>query len=175
MGTRGFIGLVYEGQTTITYNHYDSYPNWLGVEAAKLVRDNDLSGMGEKIRALKQVDESADPTPEQLEDLKERGFWENVSSGKDWYAALRNAQGNILRYIEAGYIPQMDPEVINKSDCFIEWGYLVDLDTEHLHIYKYVGREGDPMRLVASLPFSILRGRTDETIREIMNEIEQGA
>lgn len=174
MSTRGFIGLVHNGQTTITYNHSDSYPTWLGCKVAKFIQGADLERIAALLPGLVQVDEIDKPSPEQLADLKARGFWQDVSTGDDWYAALRSAQGDILAYLEAGYIPSMSPEVIQKSDIFIEWGYLIDLDERVLRIYSGA-KEGEPMHDLGATGLDLLGDMGDEEIRETMTHIERTA
>lgn len=38
MGTRGFVGFVIDGQEKIGYNHFDSYPDGLGVDVLSWLR-----------------------------------------------------------------------------------------------------------------------------------------
>lgn len=156
MGTRGFIGLKAEGTTISTYNHYDSYPSYLGVNAAKFIREADVSQVAERLVKLVRVSEDGKPTPEQLEDLKARGFWENVSLGDDWYAALRNCQGDLEQYLSAGYIPALNFDPLQATDTWMEWGYIVDLDTEELHVYEYVDSGQPPVKRI-SIPFEKIR------------------
>lgn len=170
MSTRGFIGMTSADRTLITYNHYDSYPTYLGVQMAKFVRSADLDAAAQKFMALTPVDESGKPSPEQLADLKKRGFWQDVSAGDDWYAALRGAQGSLLEYLEAGYIPAMSAEVIRKSDIWIEWGYVVDLDARELKIYE-AGEEGLPMRK-RYISFNMLTIMDEDAVSLLMTEIE---
>ena len=143
MSTRGFIGLVAEGVTRAVYNHSDSYPSWLGVRMVQFVHDANLAELAPKVAQLVPVKEDDKPSPTQLADLKARGFWQDVSTGDDWYAALRAAQGSLYGYLEAGYFPEFNAQrVISGGDAFIEWGYLVNLDTEQLEVYEYESEGG---------------------------------
>lgn len=38
MGTRGIMGFVVDGQEKLTYNHYDSYPDGLGLDVLRWLR-----------------------------------------------------------------------------------------------------------------------------------------
>lgn len=155
MGTRGFQGMLLNGQTRTVYNHYDSYPTGLGVQVVEFLRtQEDLAGTAEKFFALTVVDESATPEQDVLDDLKARGFWEQVSTGADWYSALRSAQGNIGAYIEAGYVPAQKADPRSEKDSWLEWGYLVDLDEKVLRVYEYGYKTG--AKLVAAIPFDKL-------------------
>jgi hypothetical protein len=39
MGTRGTWGFVLDGEEKLTYNHFDSYPDCLGVEVLDALRE----------------------------------------------------------------------------------------------------------------------------------------
>lgn len=173
MSTRGFISIKHDGKIIGTYNHSDSYPTWLGVRMVEFIQQNDLDAIATKLDTVVTVDEDESPTAAQLEHLKERGFWANVSTGSDWYSALRNAQGNLAAYIEAGYIPRFDVQhYLDKGDCFIEYGYVVDLDERLLIVYEY-GEDGRPMPILGTVPFDdILAPGFDAAA--VMEQLEKG-
>lgn len=160
MSTRGFLGIKHDGTTIVTYNHSDSYPTWLGVRVAKFIQDADLADVARKFHDLTQVDPADKPTPEQLADLKARGFWSQVSTGDDWYSALRNAQSDLGAYLDAGYIPALNNSVLDTVDPYLEWGYLVDLDENVLVIYESVFG-ADAMRRT-SIPIPEIRGEAED-------------
>lgn len=173
MSTRGFVGIQSEGNTIATYVHSDAYPTWLGVRMVEFIKRTDLSTLADRVARAQQVDEGDRPTPEQLADLKERGFWEDVSSGDDWYAALRNAQGDLDRYLDAGYITGVfDPEgTIAGEDTWLEWGYIVDLDGGELVIYE-INYKAPARRLTVKIGALALMDET--SIGALMATIESG-
>jgi len=141
MGTRGTVGFRIDGEDKLTYNHYDSYPEGLGVDVVKFINEiNDF----EKIK--KQVKELTDITDRKptAEDIKrcEKYTDLNVSeqSTEDWYCLLRNAQGNLQATLEVGFYED-NSKFINDS-LFCEYGYIINLDNETLEIYK--GFQSDP-------------------------------
>jgi hypothetical protein len=136
MSTRGFIGMRLNGQTRLTYNHSDSYPSWLGSKTMKYVRDADVLADAEAYFQLPVVDENTDPTAEQMADLKQRGYVRSVSTGADWYSALRGTQGSIPDQIKSGYLALTSNTVLTEKDIFIEWGYLIDCDAKELVVYE---------------------------------------
>lgn len=174
MSTRGFISIKHDNKIIGTYSHSGSYPTWLGVRMVEFIQQNDLDAIAAKLDTVVTVDEDESPTAAQLENLKERGFWANVSTGADWYSALRNAQGNLAAYIEAGYIPRFDVQrFLDKGDCFIEYGYVVDLDERLLVIFEY-GNEGAPMPILGTLLFEdILAPGFDAA--SVMEQIEKAS
>lgn len=138
MGTRGAIGFVVDGQEKLTYNHFDSYPEGLGIEVLTWLRGLTGPKLGEardKAKALVLVDESAKPTPEQIEALKDYADT-GVSTGQldEWYVLLRNAQGNLQAYLDCGYMP--DGHLFPIDSLFCEWAYVIDFDQAVFEVYK---------------------------------------
>lgn len=188
MGTRGIVGVVIDNQPKSTYNHFDSYPTGLGLDVVKFVdsiKDADLAALAEKFKSLTLIDEDSEPTPEQIADLTEKGLApQNVSTGSDWYAWLRDAQGELGAYLDAGYMPDGGNKFAENS-LFCEWGYLVNLDNQSVEVYRgfqkephtdgrfadaepyeaYAGATYYPIKLIATIPFA-------ELTREGMTAIE---
>ena len=70
-----------------------------------------------------------------IEKAKELGLVaREVSRGTDWYAYLRDYQGNLKGYLELGLFPN-NPEFLEDS-LFCEYAYLVNLDTSRVEYYK---------------------------------------
>ena len=57
MGTRGAWGLIKDGKEKVTYNHYDSYPDGLGVCIIELAQDLSISQIYDRIEMVKSEDE----------------------------------------------------------------------------------------------------------------------
>jgi hypothetical protein len=72
--TPGFLAIRAHGKTHAAYNHADSYPTWLGVQAAEFIRTYDLEQAAMEADLLTHVDEDEYPTAEQLENFKARGI-----------------------------------------------------------------------------------------------------
>jgi hypothetical protein len=134
MGTRGFIGFVVNGEEKIAYNHFDSYPEGLGVETLKWLRNANLAEVVEQARALRVAGDEK-PTPEDVERLQEfTNLGVGESSTDDWYCLLRNTQGDPDAILRAGVIE--DARGFPFDSLFCEWGYLVDLDRAVFECYK---------------------------------------
>lgn len=168
MGTRGFIGLVVDEQQKITYNHFDSYPGGVGAQVLAYLRDatKDMAKLTEQARALKMVDEDTPPTEdEQLALLKH--FNAGVSTGRtaEWYALLRDTQGDLGATLECGYAP--DASGFPFDSLFCEWGYLADLDRGVFEVYRGFQQGKRPTKgLWAGLP-------TDEDIEKDLAELDK--
>jgi len=167
MGTRGFWGVRDNGRLRTTYNHFDSYPTGLGVSMVEFIQGTDMSTLGAKVFDLTLVEEQDSPTPEQMEALVKAGTWENVSTGGDWYSALRGTQGEPEKMIESGFWMGQGFDPTQASDSWLEWGYLIDLDAGELLVYD-IAYEKDPV-IRRRIPFADLVG---VNANEIMSAIE---
>jgi hypothetical protein len=182
MGTRGTWGFVADGDEKLTYNHFDSYPDGLGVDVLDALRekiaDAGIGGVREAASALVVVKEDTPPTPEQQEALR-RFADQGVSTGSldEWYVLLRNTQGDFKLTLESGVI--LDGNDFASDSLFCEWGYVVDLDNNVFEVYqgfnhgpdvigRFASRDGGrgdylPITLVASFPLDDLPNSSDFT------------
>jgi hypothetical protein len=147
MGTRGFIGFVIDGKEKITYNHFDSYPEGLGMEMLTWFRDilkaetpDGPIDWKAYVRNLKMVDPKSTPTEVQISELMP---WSDTSvserSLEDWYCLLRKTQGNPGAILAAGYA--IDSSDFPSDSLMCEWGYLIDVDTETFEVYEGFQKE----------------------------------
>lgn len=152
MSTRGFIGLVIDGQEKITYNHSDSYPDWLGVRTLADVRDLmllDEDLLKQLARDLEVVeDEDATPTREHLQkfghfaDPNVGGSNDKPADGhtvQNYYQLLRNLQGHFADTLQLGLMT--DGSSFPIDSLFCEWGYLVDFDARTFEVYRGFQKE----------------------------------
>lgn len=139
MGTRGFMGVVIDGEMKIGYMHWDSYPDGVGkdvletLRALLLVDTND--DVAKLARGLKVVKQDTPPTPEEREALA--GYADQGVSTKsldEWYVLLRKTHGNFGETLRAGYIE--DASDFPYDSLYAEWGYLVDFDTKTFEAYE---------------------------------------
>jgi hypothetical protein len=137
MGTRGVIGFVVDGEAKITYNHWDSYPDGIGLDVLNWLRSLDtevqLAEAADQARALFAVDEDAKPTAEELKRYA-RYHDKHVSAGDDWYALLRETQGKPAEILRAG--AYSDAKDFPRDSLFCEWGWIVDFDAGTFEAYK---------------------------------------
>lgn len=112
MGTRGLCGFRINGKDKLSYNHYDSSPDYLGEEVVKFCRSiKNIQDLKDKVTNIKLVDEEGSPTPEEKEFFKNFGSCNfNVSekSEDDWYCLLRENQGDIEKMLECGIMIDID-------------------------------------------------------------------
>jgi hypothetical protein len=138
MGTRGVIGFVVDGQEKLTYNHFDSYPSGVGYEVLNWLRTlsgSKLDEVWDKAKALTLVNADDKPTPGQIEALKTYAD-QGVSTNQldDWYVLLRQAQGSLGAFLDAGYAP--DSHEFPLDSLFCEWAYVIDFDQIVFEVYK---------------------------------------
>ena len=147
MGTRGAFGFLVDGETKVTYNHWDSYPSGLGQDLVdtltEILDEYSFDWLCEKARKLQFVPNRG-PTEEEIARLRP---WTDLSvserSTSDWYCLLRNAQGDLRATLRAGLIRN---SVSFLSDSlFCEFAYVINLDDNLFEIYK--GFQKDPHQL----------------------------
>lgn len=180
MGTRGFVGFIDDdGNEKITYNHWDSYPSGLGSDVLTWLRtkvEREPATLRKQVGNLRMVQHDTPVTDEDLATLK-RFHNGDVSTGdeREWYALLRNTQGDPALILEAGVAE--DASGFPSDSLFCEWGYLIDLEQDRFEVYRGFqeqvhdeGRFADrfveeerrgprqyyPVRLVASWPLDAL-------------------
>jgi hypothetical protein len=187
MSTRGILGFRISETDKVSYNHSDSYPDGLGIQVLGFIREVDDVELKEIAERIELINEDIPPTAEQIKICKEAGTVDlNVStrSEKDWYCLLRNAQGDLESYRKTAENPSPLPFMVDSSgfmtdSLFCEWGYIINIDTGNLEIYK--GFNEDPeapgryaslrggenseyygIKLILELPFNLARNITDE-------------
>lgn len=175
MGTRGLLAFHTEALTTLTYNHYDSYPGGLGLTVLgwlrNVVAEGHVDRCAERAATLRHVEGQDACDPEYLALAAANG----VSTGSDWYAALREDQGHPGAILDRGIVVA-STEAWPADSLFCEWGYVIDFEKQVLETYQGFQREphqegrfahlsGEdgtyhPIRLVVADPFAMLP--TDE-------------
>lgn len=136
MGTRGVFGFHKDGKDKITYNHYDSYPMGLGNDVKAFISNHSVEEMNQLFKRLKVVSNKKPPTAEQIKECKKfTDLSVSDQSTKDWYCLLHGAQGNLEAYFE-GLNYMEDNSKFLKDSLFCEWGYVINLTTNRLEIYR---------------------------------------
>jgi hypothetical protein len=138
MGTRGIIGVHVDGVDKLTYNHFDSYPEGLGVsmlDQCRKLAKHGWDAVKKQAKVIRLVNDDDKPT---AEDIEKFGGFMNLGVGNqspnDWYCVLREMQGNLLANFEAGVM--IDSGTFILDSLFCEWGYIVNLDTMKLEVYE---------------------------------------
>jgi len=148
MGTRGLIGFYKDKTTKAMYNHWDSYPNGLGRDVLRAIKGRTTKELNDTFdRIILVVEHKTRPTKEQIEECKE---FNNLEVGEDimehsyamkrriddWYNLLREAQGRLDYYIDGKLRYMIDSKDFIKDSLFCEWGYIVNLDTNELEVWR---------------------------------------
>jgi hypothetical protein len=115
------------------YGQYDGYISGVGVDVLKFVRSMDAAKVAQQVVSLEIVPEQGNPTPEQAKAVAKYSDG-GVSTGVDWYSALRNCQGNPAMILESGYI--LDSFDFGYDGIFCEYAYVLDFDKGCLDVYK---------------------------------------
>lgn len=186
MGTRGCYGFRKNGIDKLTYNHYDSYPDYLGKIMVTFCKETSLDEMNEIYDRLILVNENDKPTQEQIEECK-RYYNGDVSckTPEDWYCLLRNAQGDLDAY-KNGMKYMIDSCGFIKNSLWCEYAYIINLDTDELEfwvggqdkpdIYNRYGveRDGDyyPCKMMASYPLVTI-SLDEYSVRDFVDDMKK--
>ena len=144
MGTRGCYGFRKNGVDKLTYNHFDSYPGWLGTNMVRFCKETSIEEMHEIFDRLVLVNNGTPPTKEEIAECI--GYYDgSVSERKpeDWYCLLREAQGEPNTY-KRGLKYMIDDHDFIKDSLFCEYAYIVNLDTNCLEFWRGFQSEPDP-------------------------------
>jgi hypothetical protein len=133
MGTRGAWGFVHNDVERITYNHFDSYFDGLGLDLLRWARNvEDWDKVRERVVNLHIVNDQDEPTAEEREQVAT--FTDSgVSTGTDWYSALRHTQGSPEATLDSGYM--IDSSEFPTDSLFCEYAYVFDLDKGIFEVY----------------------------------------
>lgn len=136
MGTRGLYGFRKNNKDKVTYNHWDSYPRWLGNNVLRFINGHTIEELENICEKMILVNENDKPTDEQIEKCKK--YADLTVSNKDyndWYCLLRGSQGDLEPWGEdLDYI--IDNHDFIKDSLFCEYAYIINLDTYELEFFK---------------------------------------
>lgn len=187
MGTRGAYGFRLDRTDKVTYNHFDSYPEGLGLDLLRELSACDHSQLAEIARQILLVREDSTPTPEQIAQLSK---WADVGVSRqsldDWYCLLRDAQGKLSPWISREVPVMIDSHEFLGDSLFCEWAYIINLDDGTFEVYRgfnkvptAAGRyaalrerhsaEYCGVKLLTTIPLDSLRGKSDAELEEIVS------
>lgn len=189
MGTRGGMGFRIERQDNVQYNQYDAYPDGLGTVMVEFVTQMLTEGKEAEYAALAKgirlIDENTEPTAEDRAQYA-RYTDSNVSTGKDWYATLRQLQGDPMGTLNAGVM--LDGSAFLKNGPFCEYAYIINFDERALEFYRgfckdeaqckgrYVGHADKdgycPVTLSAVFTFDVIVNMGAVEVVKAMNELD---
>jgi hypothetical protein len=182
MGTRGIYGFRKNNEDKLTYNHFDSYPDYLGIAVVDFCKTTNLQKLNDIYDRIVLIDSNKKPTAEQITDcLKWANLEVSEQSSNDWYCLLRKAQGDLTAYTSGLKYMSKDNDFI-KDSLFCEFGYIINLDNNKLEFWKGFQKEPQknnrygakqengfyPCKLAQTFPLNNI----PENIIGIMNEIE---
>lgn len=189
MGTRGAIGFRVNNEDKVQYNHFDSYPSYLGLEILNYIQGTNLHALKATAERIILVDEEQVPTPDQIAACQP---WTNLEvsdhSVTDWYCLLRDAQGGLSAFSE-GLQYMMDYKGFLNNSLFCEYAYIINVDEQVLEYYcgfnkkprirkgRYAAVRSESnddyygVVLLKKYPLESLFNATDEDIQNIVDEM----
>ena len=145
MGTRGLFGFRKNNKDKAVYNHYDSYPDWLGKHFLRLIVHNkkDISPMFDRMIDI----QNTTPTEEQKKYCMKMGWYDgsvSTRSDTDWYCLLHGLQ-DIRDWEDIIHNTIYFENSISfiKDSLFCEYAYIYDIDNNILEVYKGFQKQPD--------------------------------
>jgi len=140
MSTRGATGFVANGKWYVTYNHSDSYPEYLGMHVLSFCKAvTNWKYLKTLVEKVTLVDIHNKPTQDLIDKYSSYSDTSvNKQTLEDWYCLLHDLQGEKILYeIALGNVEHMiDGHTFLADSLFCEWAYIVDLDNLTLNVYK---------------------------------------
>lgn len=136
MGTRGTYGFFKNGESKLTYNQFDSYPEGLGTNIVEFIKSSSLEELNQIFDNLILVDGYSKPTEEQIKECY-KWYDQRVSNNTpyEWYCLIRKAQDGFDAY-KHGLKYMIDNKKFIEDSLFCEYGYIINLDENVLEIYE---------------------------------------
>jgi hypothetical protein len=146
MGTRNLTVLVSEGEIKIAqYGQWDGYPDYMGINILKFLREFDVEIMKKQVKNVIFVDDNKQKEIDLY--LKEigstNGYLNNEQSDlfNEKYKFLnRNVGSDILEMVyneEYNKAMLLENSITFSGDSlFCEWAYVIDLDKNLFEVYK---------------------------------------
>jgi hypothetical protein len=141
MSTRSLLGVRFNGQDKLSYNHSDGYPSWmigheLHPQLRAFFKDRDYDGAVAELRhrALNMcmVSQDSKPSAEDIQHCLDMGTVNlNVSEGstESWYCLLRGHHGKLLDRLMAGVATDESSGMLD-SNWSVEYAYTLNLDND---------------------------------------------
>jgi len=175
MGTRGLYGFRTRGKRRGTYNHRGSYPEGLGRQIVKFIKNLDsdqIKVMLERIAALIWVKETDIPSEEERKYYQDKRFENQCwKDNDDWYQLMYPHQdGKALQLILDGWMKHMidDSDFVLDGSWSGSWAYFIDFEKKEMEVW-------DSGYWVADVKFEEL---SEEAMTEnnfsLENVLEQG-
>lgn len=150
MYTKGLYGIRKNKIDKCTYNHYDSYPESLGMHIITFCKNYSLEEMNRLYDKIELVGDEP-PTSDQIEYCREQGWindsvnmmleredWEEHITWDDILVARQNSLENLNKEKKPFMVDNAD--FINNSLC--EYAYIINLDMNVLEFR--VGNQRKP-------------------------------
>lgn len=183
MSTRGTFGFRVNGEDKLMYNDCDSYPAGLGSDVIQFIKGTSDERLKEIALGIIPINTSIPPTAEQkqmVKDFEELHSVEisnlNVSNKSldDWYCLLRGAQGR-LDFYKMGFPFAQINNTFAYESLFCEWGYVINIDSKCLEVYKGFNKNPDAKGRYAKLGKSVgyygIELVVEYTFDEVRNKI----
>ena len=146
MGTKGLVGVRFNGELHLIYQSSDSHPDCLGEDVVDFVRTLQADPLRmlvfkENIQKVEWVDDTSKPTSKQVKKLS--GYPEiliHLNYSHNWYTQFVFDPLTCLEYVilyALAIIPEHRECILGEYNLFLEYAYVLDLDRRFLELYRH--------------------------------------
>lgn len=151
MGTRGTLRIRMAGKQIVLYNQFDSYPSGLGVDfltsIQNLIEKYGMDRFLQLVQSVRIVSYDEEPTEEDIAKLAPyTDLTVGEQSTSSWYCLTRKFQGDLMGMLEAGYMFDMDEDMVQ------EYNYVLDLDRRCVFMFEYDEEDDDEATPLSDIP-----------------------
>ncbi len=148
MSTRGLIGFYHKETDKLTYNHSDSYPEFLGKNILSELKEvSDWGLIKDRVENLVAIPDSRVITDNDALVRSEirRHFDGNyqVNNPKDYYSLFKPFQGRLKPYLDGKLTFMATANDFVYDSLFCEWAYIVNLDTQKFEVWRGIQSKPD--------------------------------
>jgi len=149
MSTRRIYGFHINGTDKLAYNHSDSYPRVLGVTILSQLRAvQDWELVKERIASLIAIRETRElgnhADDFRVELRRHYPDLQYKSEPRDYYKLMAPLQGTLEPYLSGKLSFMATANEFIDDSLFCEWGYIANLDTHLLEVYRGLQTEKLP-------------------------------
>lgn len=152
MSTRGSYGFYKDGESKLTYNHFDSYPSGLGENVLNFIKLTDDKSLENIFNSIKLVEDDSYPDKEEQSILKELGYATQYrGNALKWFEIIGSHAGDLSVYSN-GLTFMLNNNDFIKNSLFCEWAYIINLDTKEFEVYEGFQNEPNNNRYSIEVP-----------------------
>lgn len=154
MATRGLYGFYKNGINKLTYNHYDSYPSYLGNNILNFIKQSTVTELNEIFQSISLVNDDNYPNENERIQLEDLGYSVTYKDEPLRWGEIISAHAGDFSLLKNKFPFMLNNNDFIKDSLFCEWAYIINLDSNNLEIYRGFQKTSDDNRYKIDTPSS---------------------